>query len=303
MDESYHKEISEMSEFKGVFPALVTPFDSEDALNEDAFRRIVEFNIKAGAHGFWVAGGAGESVMLDDEENNRISEIAAEVSSGRALTIMHVGAPTTRRAARMAEHAAGAGVDAICCVPPFFYRPDDESVVEHYRVIGSSTDLPLYIYNLPQCTGVEITVDLIEKIQDRVPELAGLKHSGPAFGTTRHFAKRGLSCFIGSAALLLPALDIGACGCVDGPLSLAPDLWVNIWDAYHLGDLELARTEQDRAAELYTIFQRAGYIASMKTLLSEKLGIDCGVPRLPGRPLTSGQEKFVIEKAGDLGLL
>jgi dihydrodipicolinate synthase/N-acetylneuraminate lyase len=292
-----------MSEFKGVFPALVTPFSSEDTLNEEAFRRIMEYNIQAGAHGFWVAGGAGESVLLDDEENNRISEIAAEVSNGRALTIMHVGAPTTRRAARMAEHAAKAGVDAICCVPPFFYRPDEEGVVEHYRVIGASTDLPLYIYNLPQCTGVEITLELIEKIQERVPELAGLKHSGPAFRTTRHFAKLGLSCFIGSAALLLPALTIGACGCVDGPLSLAPDLWVNIWNAYHSRDLDLAQDEQDRAAELYTIFQRAGYIASMKVLLSEKLGIDCGVPRPPGRPLTAEQKSFVIGKAGELGLL
>jgi dihydrodipicolinate synthase/N-acetylneuraminate lyase len=292
-----------MSEFRGVFPALVTPFNAEGSLNEDAFRAIMEYNIQAGAHGFWVAGGAGESVLLDDKENGRIAEIASEVSGDRALIIMHVGAPTTQRAAQMAEKAARAGVDAICCVPPFFYKPDDEGVVEHYRAIGASSDLPLYIYNLPQCTGVEITLDLIEKIQENVPQLAGLKHSGPAFRTTRDFAKLGLSCFIGSAALLLPALTIGACGCVDGPLSISPDLWVGIWNAYHNGDFEFAQKEQDRAAELYTIFRKAGYQASMKALLSEKLQIDCGVPRLPGRPLTSEQRSFVIDKARDLGLL
>ena len=88
----------------------------------------------------------------------------------------------------------------------------------------------------------------------------------------------GLSCLIGSAALLLPALTIGASGCVDGPLSLAPDVWVNIWAAYHSGNIEVAEAEQDRAAELYTIFRRVGYIASLKALLSEKLGIDCGAP-------------------------
>lgn len=85
-------------------------------LNEDALRKVIEFNIQAGVHGFWVAGGTGESVLLDDQENMRIAEIAADQNQGYINNIMHVGAATTR----LAEHAAKAGVEAICCVPPFF---------------------------------------------------------------------------------------------------------------------------------------------------------------------------------------
>ena len=150
-----------MAEFKGIFPAIVTPMDSDGEFNEDAFRRVMEYNIQAGVHGFWVAGGTGESVLLSDDENMRIASVAADQNGGRVANIMHVGAPTTARAARLAEHAAEAGVEAICCVPPFFYERSDEAIVEHYRVVAAAADLPLFIYNLPQATGVEVTVDLI----------------------------------------------------------------------------------------------------------------------------------------------
>lgn len=105
------------TEFHGIFPAIITPMTPEGKLNEAAFRKVIEFNIQAGVHGFWVAGGSGESVLLDDEENSRIAEIVADQSNGRIKNIMHVGAPTTARAAKLAEHAAKAGVESIA------YRP------------------------------------------------------------------------------------------------------------------------------------------------------------------------------------
>jgi len=108
-----------MSAFEGILPAIITPMHSDGSFNEEAFRRVMEFNIEAGVHGFWIAGGTGESILLTDEENMRIATASADQSRGRVNNIMHVGAATTERAARLAEHAAGAGVEAICCVPPF----------------------------------------------------------------------------------------------------------------------------------------------------------------------------------------
>ncbi len=211
-----------MSGFHGVYPAIITPMTAEGDLNEAAFREVMEFNIQAGVHGFWVAGGTGESVLLDDEENMRIAEIAADQSRGRIENIMHVGAATTARAVKLAEHAAKAGVESICCVPPFFYRQSDEAIVEHYRAVGAAADLPLFVYNLPQSTGVEVTPELMRKIQDGVPQLKGLKHSAVTFTNVRAFAKMGLHCLIGNSMLMLPALTIGATGCVDGPPNMAP---------------------------------------------------------------------------------
>jgi N-acetylneuraminate lyase len=291
-----------MANFKGIFPAIITPMTQEGALNEAAFREVIKFNIEAGVHGFWIAGGTGESVLLDDDENMRIAEIAADESRGRVNNIMHVGAATTKRAAALAENAARAGVESICCVPPFFYRQTDESIAEHYRVVGAAADLPLMVYNLPHSTGVEIVPDLMKRIQDRVPQLAGLKHSAVTFPNVRAFSKMGVNCLIGNSMLMLPALTIGATGCVDGPPNAAPELWVEIWNAYEAGDLARAEAAQDKASDVTVLVREFGMHATLKALLSERLGIDCGAPRLPTPPLTSEQQSIVLKRAEEIGL-
>ncbi len=292
-----------MKSFNGIFPAIITPMTADGRLNEDAFRQVMEFNIQAGVHGFWVAGGTGESVLLDDAENCRIAEIASDQNQGRIANIMHVGAPTTVRSARLAEHAAKAGCEAICCVPPFFYGQSDRGIVEHYRVVAAAADLPFFVYNLPSATGVEITPDLMAKIQERVPQLAGLKHSAPYIPYVKTFAEMGLSCLIGNSRLFLPALLIGATGCVDGPPNMAPELWVAIWRAYEAGDIPAASKAQEKAssaAEALSVpFKFHGAI---KAVLGQRLGIDCGDPRPPGEPLTAEEHAKLADKVVALGL-
>lgn len=292
-----------MPEFKGILPAIITPMTADGALNEAAFRQVMEFNIQAGVQGFWVAGGTGESVLLDDDENRRIAEIAADQSQGRITNIMHVGAPTTIRAARLAEHAAKAGVEAICCVPPFFYRQSDEAIVEHYRVVADAANLPFFVYNLPQSTGVEITPELMAKIQAKVPQLTGLKHSAPFLGHVRTFAQMGLACLIGNCRLMLPALMIGATGCVDGPPNMAPERWVALWKAYQTGDIAQAQAAQEHASQVADLIQPFTFHAIAKAVLSARLGIDCGDPRPPGQALTAHERAALIAKITALGLL
>ena len=291
-----------MADFEGILPAIATPMGSDGRFNEAAFREVMEFNIQAGVDGFWVAGGTGESVLLDDDENMAIARAAADQNRGRIKNIMHVGAPTTLRAARMAENAAAAGVEAICCVPPFFYRQSDDSIVEHYRTVGAAADVPLFLYNLPQSTGVEITPELMAKIQEGVPQLKGLKHSSVNFTNVYSWVDMGLDCLIGSSALMLPALTIGASGCVDGPPNIAPELWVEIWRAYRSGDLARAEEAQRRATRLTMVVREFGMHAVIKALLSYRLGIDVGEPRLPTRPLTPEQRDQVIATAGAIGV-
>ena len=184
-------------EFKGIIAAIVTPYTSDGEINEEAYRKIVDFNIDAGISGFWVAGGTGESVLLDDDERIRLGELTVDQAKGRAKTILHVGALTTRSAARIAEGAARAGAEAIACVPPFFYHPSDKAIVEHYKTVAAAADLPLFLYNLPSSTGVEITPALAEKIAEAVPQLAGIKHSVWDLNSFRAFVEMGLASFIG----------------------------------------------------------------------------------------------------------
>ena len=291
-----------MAGFRGVYPALITPMTAGGELNEAALREVIEFNIQAGVHGFWVAGGTGESVLLEDEENMRIAEIAADQSRGRIENIMHVGAATTARAVKRAEHAAKSGVEAICCVPPFFYRQSDEAIVEHYKAVGAAADLPLFVYNLPQATGVEITPEMMLKIQEGVPQLKGLKHSAVTFANVRAFSNMGLQCLVGNAMLMLPALTIGASGCVDGPPNVAPELWVEIWNAYNDGDIHRAKVAQEKASQVTELVRGIGLHAGTKAILSERLGIDCGSPRPPGQPITAEQRTMMQQTLAGLGI-
>ena len=292
-----------MAGFRGVYPALITPMTAGGELNEAALREVIEFNIQAGVHGFWVAGGTGESVLLEDEENMRIAEIASDQSRGRIENIMHVGAATTARAVKLAEHAAKSGVEAICCVPPFFYRQSDEAIVEHYKAVGAAADLPLFVYNLPQATGVEITPEMMQKIQDGVPQLKGLKHSAVTFANVRAFSNMGLQCLVGNAMLMLPALTIGASGCVDGPPNVAPELWVEIWNAYNDGDIHRAEAAQEKASQVTDLVRSIGLHAGTKAILSERLGIDCGAPRPPGQPITPEQRTMMQKRLNELGIV
>ncbi len=294
-----------MSEFQGIFPAIVSPVTSEGRLNEAAFREVIEFNIQAGVQGFWVAGGTGESILLGDEVNQRIAEVVEDQSGGRVKNIMHVGAPTTARSLALADHAAKVGVEAICCVPPFFYGRTDDEVVAFYRSVAAAADLPLFVYNLPSATGVEITPALMRKIRDEVPQLAGLKHSAQTFGNVHAFVKLGLSCLIGNNALMLPAMTIGATGCVDGPPVIVPERWVEIWQAYKSGDLAAAEAAQKRACYTWDTISSCGgqFHAIAKAALSERLGIDCGAPIPPGLPLTVEQRETLRQRLEELGLI
>ena len=292
-----------MSEFRGVYTAPITPMTPSHEVNEDALRKVVEFNIQAGIDGFWVAGGSGESILLDDAENRRIAEIVVGQAAGRAKIIMHVGAPTTRRAAALAEAAAAAGADAICCVPPFFYNQSDAAIVEHYRAVAAAGGLPFFAYNLPMATNVEIRPPLMAKIRERVPQLRGLKHSALDFGHVRAFVEMGLDCFIGRANLTLAALSMGAAGVVDGWPGIAPEYWTELRDAFAAGDLERARAAQDKGIEVVGFFGIAHFHPILKAAIGYRLGIDCGTPRPPGAPLTAEQDRELRRRMTALGLM
>ena len=274
-----------MSQFRGLFPAAITPLTADGKVYEKGLRQYLEFNIQAGVHGFWLAGGTGESVLLDDEDNRRVAGIAADQNGGRIVNIMHVGAATTARACALAEHAADVGCESICAVPPFFYTPSDDQVVEHYKAVGAAAGLPLFLYNLPAATNVDFTPAVVQRLRDEVPQLQGLKHSSPNFGNARVFAEMGLDCFIGSATLMLPALTVGCCGLVDGPPAFAPELWLDVWQAYQARDLRGAEAAQRRALDVYGLFT-SDYLATMKYIVGLRIGLDLGGPKETRNTLT-----------------
>jgi dihydrodipicolinate synthase/N-acetylneuraminate lyase len=297
------KEKGMTNEFKGVFPPVITPLTTDGKVNEAAYRTVLDFQIGEGAHGFWVCGAAGEGFVLRDEERIRIAEVSADQVRGRAKTIMHVGATTTESAVRIAKGSEAAGVDAIASVPPLLYKTSDDGIVAYYRALAEAVDLPLFVYNLPGITGVEVTPPLMKRLVEEVPQIAGIKHSALNFFNTYGFNQLGIAVFIGNSGLFLPALTIGAIGTIGSPLNVAPRIYADVYDAYLKGDLAKAEKLQQKGAAINSFCFQFPHIALYKTILSERLGIDCGKPRPTVPHLTEEQSHEALGRAKELGLL
>lgn len=292
-----------MIAFQGVVAATITPFTERDELDENALRRVLEWNIDAGVNGFWLCGGTGESVLLTVPEVVRTAEVAAAVARGRVATIVHVGALTTRAAIKMAGAVARSGADAVCCVPPFFYSVPEHAIVSHFRAVADAADLPFFIYNQPKYTGVEFTPKLMETLVRTIPQLKGIKHSALTFENIARFAEMGLAVFTGHGQLMVPALAAGAAGVIDGPITVAPEIWVRAYQAFREGDLKRAREFQLPASELVALVQRYGFIAACKALTGERIDVECGDPRLPIPPLSTEERRELVAAARDMGIL
>lgn len=291
--------------FAGVFPANPTPITGTGEIHEEALRAILEDNMAHGANGFWLAGTSGEGPLLSEAQRDRVAAVAGEVTRGRALAIMHVGAINTSTAVKGARGAARAGCAGIACLPPFLIKVSQRSIIDHYKAVADAADgLPLFAYNLPQLTQVAFDQALMEAVRDEVPSLIGLKHSAYDLGMIRTWADMELACFSGFGGLALPALAMGAVGSIDAPLSIAPWLYSELYAAWKAGDIDTARSRQASIQAVVNLTDQFDAVSHVgKTILGARIGIDCGASILPNNRLTSEQQNTILDNAGILGLL
>ncbi|MCW5620818.1 MAG: dihydrodipicolinate synthase family protein [Burkholderiales bacterium] len=290
--------------FQGVFPAPPTPITDDGRINEKALRALLEDNITHGCGGFWMAGSTGEGPMLTDAQRDAVTKISAEVCKGRALVIMQVGSMSAASAVAAARTVRSAGCAAVCCLPPLFFRSSERSIVDYYKAVADAAgDLPFFVYNLPQLTQVEFLEPLMEKLRREIPTLKGLKHSAHDFTQIRVFADMGLTVFSGNGALPLPALTMGAVGTIDAPLSLAPWHYARLFNAWQAGDLKTAQALQDEVRKYVDLVWMFGAPADVcKTVLSARLGIDCGRSIPPVNRLSDEERKEVLRVAEAVGV-
>jgi dihydrodipicolinate synthase/N-acetylneuraminate lyase len=290
--------------YKGVFPAPPTPLTADGKVHEQALRALLEDNMAHGAHGFWMAGTTGEGPILTEDQRDAVARITAETCRGKALVIMHVGAIATASATKAARSARAAGCDAVCCLPPFFFPSSERSRIEHYQAVAdAASDLPFFVYNLPQLSQVEIVPRLMEKLVRAIPTLKGVKHSAFNFSDIRVFADMGLSVFSGNGAYPLPALTMGAAGTIDAPLSLAPWHYAQLHAAWEAGDLARAQALQAGVRKINDLVWMYGApVHVSKVVLSARLGIDCGRPVPPVNSLNANEQREVLRVARTLGL-
>ena len=175
-----------MKNFKGIFTALLTPFDGDGKLNERALGQLIENNIAAGVSGFYVTGSTAEVFLLTPEERRRVMQVTRECAGDRVTLICHVGAVSTDESVSLAREAQRLGYDAVSAVAPFYSKFSFDEIKAHYFKIACSVDLPMIVYNFPGFTGVHLTVDQIgEFLSD--DRFLGVKHTSADYFALRQF--------------------------------------------------------------------------------------------------------------------
>ena len=279
-----------MRELKGIYPAIVTPFDATGAFNPEAMRRIVRHQLDAGVDGFYVCGGTGEGLSMTLDDRQEALETVMDEVGGRVGVIAHVGAFQTNETLALARHATEIAADAIAAIPPaYFYKPDEMALVQYYTKLAETSGVPLLIYNIPQRVGITMTEPLFRQLL-KVPNIIGMKDSsGDIFALGRILSIEGNPIiFEGEDTVLLGGLLTGASGGIGASYNMMPHLFVKLWNAFLAKDLDVASKTQLRINELINALEVVELFAGLKQTLAW-MGMECGVPRTPNRPLTNDE--------------
>ena len=269
-----------LSEITGVIPALVTPFDENENLDEGRIRSIVEFLIGRGVNGLYTTGSTGEAFMMNPEERKRALEVVIDQVKGRIPVIAHVGAISTRLSIDLAQHAAKTGADALSSVPPFYWGFSQDQVLGYYADITNSTDLPMIAYNVP-LAGL-FGFDMIKRLAE-IKGVDGIKYTAPSHSEIMRIkAEIGKDFIIYSGAdeMAMSGLAFGADGIIGSFYNVIPETFLGIDAAIKAGDMARAKDLQETAnAVIYFSLSRHP-IAAIKRAMAWQ-GADAGYCRKP----------------------
>ncbi len=232
--------------FSGSIPALVTPF-RDGAFDEPAFRRLVEFQIENGSNGLVPCGTTGESPTLSHEEHMRVTEVCIEVAAGRVPVIAGAGSNSTAEAVMLARHAEKAGADAVLVVTPYYNKPNQEGMYQHFKAVHGAIGIPIVLYNIPGRSIVDLSLDTMTRL-GQLPRIVGVKDAtGDISRVTDYRASIGPDfCQLsGNDETALAHFAHGGVGCISVSANVAPRLCADFQQALADNDLVRARKLND----------------------------------------------------------
>ena len=268
--------------------ALVTPFtDDGKAVDEERLRALVRKCSELGVHGVVPCGTTGEFVNLTMEEKKRVIDIVIDEVNGKFPVVAGTGASGTDQALEMTKYAKDAGADAALIVTPFYLKPTDRGIYEHYFTIASEVDLPIILYNIPQCTGVQLTWQMVEDLA-QIPNIVGLKDSS---GQLKYIlavlekVRDKINVLCGHDEVVVAALAAGCSGAILASANVIPDIWVQIYNHVKKGELQKARELQYKIQKMARIIAGSGAVGTKAALNMMKIKV--GPVR---KPLSVGGE-------------
>jgi len=289
---------------KGIIPAMVTPLDDRGELKEDALRRLTNYLIAGGVHGLFPVGSQGESYALTAAQKTRIIEVVVEEAKARVPVYAGTGAVTTRETIELTRMAESAGAQAVSVITPYFIKPSEDELLQHYIAVAKATRLPVLLYNNPARTGLSISAELVVRAA-QVDNIVGVKDSSGDLTLTAEYIRRtdeNFAVLAGRDTLIYGTLAYGGKGAITATANVAPKLVVEIYEAFVAGDLQRSLAAQYRLAPLRLAFELGTFPVVIKEALN-MIGIDAGYAIKPVGDMSEVRRAELRAVLKDMGLL
>lgn len=289
--------------FRGSITALITPF-ADGKVDEKAFQKFVQWQIDQGTHGVVPVGTTGESPTLTHEEHRRVIDLCIEVAKGKVPVIAGCGSNSTAEAISFTQHAEKVGADAALHATPYYNKPTQEGLYQHYKAIHDSSNLPIYIYNIPGRSVVNMSVETMARLSE-LPRIVGCKDATGDVSRvvrTRAASGKNFNQLTGEDAQAFPFIAQGGDGCISVTSNIAPRLCADLHDAWAKGDVKTAQAMNDQLMPLHDAMFAETSPGPVKYGAS-LLGLCRYEFRLPLVPISKANEKLVEEAMQKLGLL
>jgi len=285
-----------VSNLKGIFTPVVTPFGRRGEVDEAKFCENLRRLAGIGLSGMIVAGSTGEAPYLAERERLRLVEVARRIVRPPELLIAGTGLESTQETIRLSREAIARGADALLVVTPNYYksRMDERALTTHYHAVADAVRRPVIVYSIPQFTGIRMEASTIGRIS-RHPNVVALKDSSgdvPSLRKVLGKVRPGFRVLVGAVAIFFDALREGAVGAVLGQSNFVPELCLGLYEAFMHGKFKTAREFQQRLIPLAQKVAVPFGIPGVKAAL-DLCGFPGGPPRLPLQPLNAAQRRLV----------
>ncbi len=270
-----------IDKMKGVIPALITPFDKNEKLNEQGLRDCINFLIEKKVNGLYITGSTGEFFLMSLEERKKVVEITVDEVRGRIPIVAHIGSIGTHLSIELAQHAQNTGVNAISSLPPFYYNFSNDQIFDFYNDIASSTDLPLIVYNIDNA-GL-MGFNMLQKLSS-IKNVIGVKYTATTHFDIMRIKKEIGKHFIvycGSDEMAISGILSGADGLIGSFYNLMPEIFLLIIKALKNNDIQTAKNLQEKAnTVIFFSLAHKSYFSIIKRGM-EWQGINAGYCRKP----------------------
>ena len=289
---------------KGSLTALITPMLADGAVDEDAYAKLVEWQIAEGTEGLVPVGTTGESPTLSHHEHRRVVEICVATAKGRVPVVAGTGSNSTAEAIELTRHAKEAGADAALVVTPYYNKPTQEGLLLHYSAIADAVELPIVIYNIPGRSVIDMTPETMGRLAKH-RNIVGVKDSTAKLERPLHQKRECGADFIqlsGEDHTRLAFLAAGGHGCISVTANIAPRLCADMHRLWREGRLEEAMAIQDRLLPVHDALFVETSPGPVKHAAS-LLGHGTAHCRLPIAPVSAATARQVETAMRDAGLL